>query len=288
MTHPDLQGKLISGWDAYSGDNDPSPQYWDGHGTAVAGVAAAVTGNAHGIKGIGADVSIMPVRVYQTPYPNAPDADMPHVAIKAGIETAAEAAEILNNSWVKSQSMLANNAIEAGIDYALGLGRVVIFAVGNEGKSVRYPALLSTSVASGGEPRPIVAVGATDSDDQATSWTNFGDDRVSVVAPGLDILTTDISGSSGYCQTDYVIFSGTSAAAPLVAGTAALVVSNEPTLSPNAVRERLQSTTNSMVYEQKTGHGRIDACRALLGTDSDCERLQEPRTPRPPGELHIN
>jgi thermitase len=273
--HVDLGAKMVSGFDAYGGDGTPNP--WDGHGTAVAGIAAAVTGNPYGIKGIGADVLIMPVRVMQFFSADHYVAHVRHDFVRAGIEAAADRAQVLNNSWALSESP-QNSTIESGIDYALGRGRVLVFAAGNQGSAVRYPARLSISTDESGRSRPIIAVGATDRNDVVVDWSNYGDDRVTVVAPGLGLITTDMmetdGDTRGYCLGDYVIFSGTSAAAPLVSGTAALMLSADPTLSPTEVRARLESTAQSIGssagYDQRTGHGRIDACRALDG--ADCRR----------------
>jgi len=303
--HVDLATKFVAGYDAYGGDNDPTPNPWDGHGTAVAGIAAAVTGNPFGIKGIGSDVAIMAVRVYAYATKGAYGADMPHPVIKAGIETAADNAHVLNNSWVRSESMVSNLAIESAIDYALNKGRVVVFAVGNEGGAVRYPAKLANTFDVTGKPRAIIAVGATDPNDQALSWSNSGGGLVTVVAPGLELVTTDIMGTTvngpngytginGYCAGDYAVFSGTSAAAPLVSGTAALILSKTPGLLPQAVRDRLENTAVDLVpagYDDKTGHGRIDACLALQGTN--CNRAEPPeppvdRTPSPPSSLTVD
>lgn len=272
--HDDLEGKLVSGYDAYDQDGDPSPHPWDGHGTAVAGIVAAVAGNRHGIKGMAPNVTVAAVRVYAYPSDIAYDADMSHAVIKDGIESAADLADVLNNSWTKSQGIASNNAIESAIDYALRKGRVVVFAAGNQGSAVRYPALLSRSANAVNQPRPVIAVGATDKYDQWVDWSNFGAHRIDVVAPGLDLVTTDAAGVDGFCAGDYVTFSGTSASAALVSGTAALMLSSNPTLSPSAVRERVRASAVdlglSTGYDQRTGHGRIDACRALSG--ADCER----------------
>ena len=125
----------------------------------------------------------------------------------------------------------------------------------------------------------ILAVSATNewdefktktSADGETWWgSNFGP-QISVSAPGVHIYTTDISGSDGYANGDYVAtFNGTSSATPFVAGVAALVLSEDPGLVPSQVRIRLQDTADDLGpsgFDNEFGYGRLNAFAALQGT----------------------
>jgi thermitase len=281
--HKDLKDKIVTPYDATDGDDNQEPNSWDGHGTACAGIAAAMTNNGIGIAGIGWNVKIMPVRIA---YKNRIDGDWitTNAIVGDGIYTAVNrGAHVLSNSWGGgSPSELINSAI----DYAVDNNRVVVFAAGNCCKladpdlcpswykcyqPVTYPANLSTS-------KVIIAVSATNqwdefktpySSDKETWWgSNFGPE-VNVSAPGVRMWTTDISGTGGYTDGDYLsYFCGTSSSTPLVAGIAALLLSQNPGWTPAQVRDRLQSTADDKGkpgFDETFGYGRVNACRALGG-----------------------
>lgn len=265
-THPDLQAKIETPYDATDGDNNQEPNSWDGHGTACAGIAAAAVNNI-GVAGLGWDVHIMPVRIAYSNYSGGPWITTYQV-IEDGIRTAVDrGAHVLSNSWSGGNSNLVNTAI----DYAIANNRVVVFAAGNDAGPVSWPANLS-------DTKVLIAVSATNewdqfktktSSDGETWWgSNFGPE-VSVSAPGVHMYTTDISGSGGYASGDYVAnFNGTSSATPLVAGAAALVLAENPGWTPTQVRNQLQSSADdkgASGFDNQFGHGRLNACKALGG-----------------------
>lgn len=283
-THKDLKDKIVTPYDATDGDDNQEPNSWDGHGTACAGIAAAMTNNGIGIAGVGWNVRIMPVRVAYTSHRGG-DWITTNAIIADGIRTAVNrGAHVLSCSWGGgSPSGLINSAI----DYAVNNNRVMVFAAGNCCKfadpvlcpswyrcyqPVTYPANLSTS-------KVIIAVSATNewdefktpfSSEKETWWgSNFGPE-VNVSAPGVHMWTTDISGEGGYSSGDYLSnFNGTSSSTPLVAGTAALLLSQNPNWTPTQVRDRLQSSADDRGkpgFDENFGYGRINACRALGGT----------------------
>lgn len=281
--HKDLKDKIVTPYDATDGDDIQEPNSWDGHGTACAGIAAAMTNNGIGIAGIGWNVKIMPVRFA---YSSHPDGDLvtTDAIIADAIRTAVNrGAHVLSNSWGGGSS---SGIINSAIDYAVDNNRVVVFAAGNCCKfadavlcpswlrcyqPVSYPANLSTS-------KVIIAVSATNewdefktpySREKETWWgSNFGPE-VNVSAPGVHMWTTDISGGGGYSSGDYISnFNGTSGSTPLVAGIAALLLSQNPGWTPTQVRDRLQSTADDKGkpgFDETFGYGRINACRALGG-----------------------
>lgn len=269
--HEDLKDKIVTPYDAIDGDNNQEPNSGDGHGTACAGIAAAMTNNSKGISGIGWKVKIMPVRIA---YGVGPDWFTTNAIIADGIETAVDrGAHVLSNSWGGGPP---SSAINSAIDYAITHNRVVVFAAGNGSGPVLYPANLSLN-------KVIIAVSATNewdklktktSQDGENWWGSSFGPEINVAAPGVHIYTTDISGSNGYASGDYVPnFNGTSSATPLVAGTAALLLSKNPDWTPNQVRNQLQNTAKDLGptgFDNKFGHGRINAYEALGGECPEC------------------
>ncbi len=266
--HEDLQNKIVTPYDATDGDNNQQPKSWDGHGTACAGIAAAITNNNKGVAGTGWKTKIMPVRIAYSNYDGG-DWITSNSIIEDGIRTAVDrGAKVLSNSWGGGYP---SSAINSAIDYAITNNRVVVFAAGNDAGPVSYPAYLSSS-------KVIITVSATNEWDKLKTKTsadgewwwgsNFGP-QISVAAPGVHIYTTDISGTAGYSNGNYFSkFNGTSSATPIVAGVAALLLSQNPGWSPTKVRNRLQTTADDLGppgFDNKFGHGRVNACKALDG-----------------------
>ena len=235
------------GWDFGSGDNDPRPFFY--HGTHVTGIINAVTDNGLGISGIaggfgGPGVQAMAVAVGAS----SPNADVVDDAI---IYAADNGAHIISTSLLISESQAINDAL----DYAYNVKGVFINgASGNSASStVGYPAR-----------RPeVVAVGSTDHNDVRSSFSNYGDD-LEVTAPGTDIRSTQPG-------DDYSESSGTSFASPQVAGVAALVLSLNPGLPVDVLRQLLIDTAddiNDPGWDPQTGHGRINAYAAVLAAQT--------------------
>jgi len=274
--HADFAGKIVHPFSAVTHQPNADPEPWDGHGTACAGIAAAVTRNGVGISGVAGGVKLMPVQVALRDKKDGPWTATPS-DLATGIRQATQqGADVISYSWV----MTPSNDVEDAIDDALqngrhGKGLVFVFPAGNVSSGVQYPANLSLT-------KPVIAVSATNEWDEfktpgskdGEDWwgSNFGPE-VTVSAPGVHIVTTDISGSGGYIAGDYVAnFNGTSSATPQVAGVAALVISQFPDLTAAQVRDRIASTADDLGppgFDIQFGFGRVNACRALGGTDCD-------------------
>jgi len=279
--HEDLQTKIVAPYDATDGDTDQEPNPWDGHGTACAGIVAAESNNGMGVSGVSWASSIMPVRIA---YSSAPGNNWTtqNYWIGIGITTAVlQGADILSNSWGGGvPSNYITSAIQLGKSAGRdGKGCVFVFAAGNDDlPSISYPASLSE----------VVAVGASDEFDYRVStgttgtWgSNYGPE-LDVVAPGINIWTTDISGtgggynqgSSGDPQGNYYDrFNGTSAATPHVAGLAALLLAVNPGLTSDAVQTAIEQSAEDEVghptedtpgRDDFMGWGRINAYNALV------------------------
>jgi hypothetical protein len=198
LNHPDLQGRIVAGYDFVDNDNDPSDVF--GHGCGVAGVIAANSNNGIGIAGVAPNAQIMPLRVLDAQglgnYSNI---------ASAIIYAADNGANIINLSLAGSNN---SSILEQAVAYAIARGVVVIAAAGNfNSPNTFYPAAYPS----------VIAVGSVDVNLQRSSFSNYGT-FVDIYAPGRDILTTSLNG-------DYAFNSGTSFAAPIVAGITAMTES---------------------------------------------------------------
>ncbi|MFN8456517.1 MAG: S8 family serine peptidase [Anaerolineae bacterium] len=162
---------------------------------------------------------------------------------------------------------------------------MVVFASGNDNNStVNYPARLDDVIAVGASS-PCDERKSPTSCDGETNWgSNFGPE-LDVVAPGVVISTTDIMGSGGYDSGNYAPrFNGTSSATPHVAGLAALILSVNPNLTASDVQSIIETTADDILsqgFDNETGHGRINAAKAL-----GVAQLPSTRGPQiPPGAV---
>jgi thermitase len=239
LDHPDLANKIISNINFSS---SPTVDDVHGHGTHVAGIAAAVTNNGIGVAGLGYSAAIMNVKVM------GDSGTGTYSAIASGIIWAADnGADVINLSLGGSS---ASSILEDAVNYAWSKGVVVVAAAGNNGgTTLLYPAGYTN----------CMAVAATDAIDGKASWSNYGD-WVDVAAPGVCIYSTLKDNSYGYK-------SGTSMASPHVAGLAALVFATVSDANGDGklndeVRSRIEANCDDIGLSG-IGHGRINAARAV-------------------------
>jgi type VII secretion-associated serine protease mycosin len=198
LDHPDLVGRLLPGKD-FVGD-DSVPQDVAGHGTAVAGVAAATADNGRGVAGVAGRAKILPVRVLNS------EGDGTDADVAAGIIWATNhGADVINLSLGGPGS---SPVLEDAVARAKSRDVLVVAASGNEGWWIpSYPAAIPG----------VVAVGATNKSGRAVWFSNRGW-WVDVSAPGVDLTSTRLGSAESYATG----YSGTSFSAPIVAGVAAL------------------------------------------------------------------
>ena len=238
LDHPDLQSKITNPTDA-TGQNRVQSTSIEPHGTACAGIMSATTNNAAGIAGISWDSKIMPVRIVRRSLPNRPW-NVNRRIVAEGIRTAVDnGANVILGSWHSG----GNQTVVNQSDYAISKNVTLVFASGNDGGPVRFPASLALG-------RDVIAVGASDAQGElvrATSgygWASNHGEAITVLAPGVNITTTDNQGSSGLVATDYVGgFSGTSASAPHVAGAVALLLAAKSDATPGEIKEWISKSS---------------------------------------------
>ncbi|MBZ4017455.1 S8 family serine peptidase [Streptomyces purpurogeneiscleroticus] len=249
LDHPDLKSRLVRGTDMVDGDGNPEDH--NGHGTHVAGIAAAATDNGVGIAGGAPGAKIMPVRVLTA----AGSGDKEDIT--RGVVWAAEhGADVINLSLGETGLMaklLRGGTLNRAIATAHDEGAVVVAAAGNEGTETQ-PYRLTT---------PVLVVGASDQHGRPASFSNFGA-QGAVTAPGVDILSTlptyttplTRDNTSGYGKLD-----GTSMATPYVSAVAALL--HQQGRTPDQIITDLKETARNPQQLSKLGLGIVDAQAAV-------------------------
>jgi cysteine-rich repeat protein len=252
-------------------DADPFDDH--GHGTHVSGTIAARANNGIGIAGVAPGAGIMPLKGL-----GADGCGLTSELVAAIIYAADNGADVANMSF----GGLASAAMEDALAYAHGLGVVLVTAAGNSHVDTRSPVryLPADSV-------HAITVAASDEIDLPTYFSNVGE-KIDVAAPGggdplvppdppgWNILSLLSSGAPPFSPNDvlyhiviegeYLRLGGTSMASPHVAGLAALVLAQHPTLTNEEVRQVIRSSARDIAvsgFDIETGAGRIDAAAAL-------------------------
>ncbi len=305
--HPDLDpARMLKPRNILTGTDDATPSNLaiDAHGTACMGLVAATADNQTGVSGVCPRCSGMPVRIFDD---FAQMATISEIAEGIGYATD-EGAWVISNSWGIGQELIdqggidmtplyeaVRHAVESG---RAGKGCVVLFAAGNGDADLNAQPIGSDELPAMDE---TIAVGACGHDGYVARYSDYGS-CVSVLTPSWSgqsgdpkILTLDTAGDAGYnkagehyksepgqgdvstgasepdAEGDYTrYFGGTSAATPIAAGVAALVLSANPDLDYHQVRDILQSTAEKVGdieyidgRDDHYGYGRVHALRAV-------------------------
>jgi subtilisin family serine protease len=237
VNHPDLQVKggincIVSGA-SYTDDH--------GHGTHCAGIIAAKD-NEIGVVGVAPNAWLYAVKVL-----NSKGSGYTSDIIEGIDWSVANGMDVISMSLGSSYYSLSfDNACKN----AYNNGIVIVAAAGNDGKdTISYPAAYAS----------VIAVTATDSSDNIAYFSNYGDDA-ELAAPGVSIYST-------YKNGGYAYMSGTSMATPHVAGVAALIIEDNPTMTAQQVRAKLQASAEDLGTSGRDnyfGYGLVDADQAVI------------------------
>jgi thermitase len=250
LSHPDIASKVVGQKIFVTSSIDDR----FGHGTHVAGILAANTNNGQGVAGVCPDCQLLIGKAMDDN--GLGDTSVISQAITWAADSGAKVINLSEGGDVLTQTQ------QDAVNYALSKGAVVVAAAGNNGSNQKfYPAAMSQ----------VVSVGAVDNNDQLTSFSNFGT-WVSVAAPGQDIYST--LPTKNYAmqnietlKLNYDYLSGTSMAAPIVSGIAALVWASPYGTSNTAVIQRIETTVDKIAG---TGtdwqYGRVNAAKAVGAT----------------------
>ncbi|MGE0930303.1 S8 family serine peptidase [Peijinzhouia sedimentorum] len=265
IDHPDFNNISTISFDTETGIS-PATTIYGNHGVAVAGVVGATANNSLGIAGVAPNVELMSINNSLAPVP------LSRQNRAAGINFAWQnGAAVINSSW---RSLIGYQIIDDAIENAVSLGRnglgtIVVFSSGNDNSSsISYPSSNNNTI----------SVGAIDRNGSRANFSNYGS-GIDLVAPGVEITTTDRVGSAGYNSgSDYTTISGTSFAAPQVSGIAALILSVNPSLTFQQVRTIIESTADKiggvaytlgageqagLTWNNQMGYGRVNAYNAV-------------------------
>lgn len=230
------------GWNFVGRSNDPMDDH--GHGSHTAGSIAAVGNNGIGVSGVSWQARIIPLKILD----NTGSGTFSNAA-QAIIYAANMGARVANNSWGcnSAEGACESLTIENAIKLAQQKNMLTVFAAGNENSNndVHHSYPCDTPVSN------VLCIGATDHNDQraiySSGGSNYGLRSVDLAAPGKAILSTVPSGTCAYCDpSGYRILSGSSMATALVSGGAALMLSQFPALSAEALKNLLMSSGDAL------------------------------------------
>lgn len=247
-THPDLAENVDASLGYNFVDNKPDAKDDHDHGSHCAGTIGGVGNNGFGVAGVNWNVTIVPIKFLSADGSGSLDA-----AIQAIQWATKQNVNIMSNSWGGGPYTQAMYDV---IAEARDHGIAFIAAAGNESNnndgSPSYPASYDLS--------NVISVAATDNRDQIASFSNYGRTKVHVAAPGVKILSTVRDGK-------YAVFSGTSMATPHVSGIAALMLSADPSLTFEQIKDRLIRSSDKVraLSRKVVAKGRVNVYNAIHG-----------------------
>ncbi|HEX8073015.1 MAG TPA: S8 family serine peptidase [Pyrinomonadaceae bacterium] len=243
----------VYGLDTANNDADPRDDH--GHGTHVAGIVGAVGNNGAGVAGVNWTVRLMALKIFNQSGIGSSATAIGALQYVLMMKRRGVDVRVTNNSWGGAPEAPAYDAaLRAAFDALGAAGVLNVCAAGNNGANNDttpfYPA--------GYDVAALLSVAASDSSDNRAGFSSYGATTVDLAAPGVNILSTVLSGGYGN-------LSGTSMASPMAAGAAALLAARDPSLSPLSLKASLMNAAD--VLPQWTGfvrtNGRLNVARAL-------------------------
>jgi hypothetical protein len=235
-------------------DNEPMDEYFNGHGTQIAGIIAAQTNNEIGISGMVPGAKIMNLRA-GTSQGYLEEDDVARAIVYA-VESGAH---IINMSF--GDIVISPFLVDA-IRYAYSKGLVIVASAGNSGTNeAHFPASLAETI----------SVGATRESGVLAEFSSWGP-TIDLVAPGSNIFSTAINGS-------YSPVNGTSFSAPIVSAAAAMLLGENPDLSQEHVRNLLKTNSIDLGekgWDERYGSGRIDFMKVAQNDLKNSLMIHEP------------
>ena len=279
---PDLATKtFVAPWDFANNDSHANDD--NGHGTHVTGTIAEDTNNNYGVVGVAYKATIMPIKVLAFDG-TGNDADLIaaiYYAVDHGARVINMSLGFTGTGTPDADGVFCSEVVglNAALDYAYSHNVTVVAAAGNESGTITCPAAYPT----------VISVGATRFDGQITSYSNFGS-RLDVAAPGGDPNVdqnhdgfSDGVPQETYCYDSFTLLllqsydafcdifeSGTSMATPHVVGAAALLLGEDPSLTPDQVRAYLETTARdrgAAGWDPYYGWGEIRCVRRRVAAE---------------------
>lgn len=255
LTHQDLAANIYPlSYDAVT-NSSPSIVYGD-HATHCAGIAAAVRNNGLQIAGVAPDAKLMSVSI------NFDSSNFMKETSNALMWAWKNGADVISCSWTCPRNDLIMEAIDSAVTKGReGKGCVLVKSAGNSSGSITFP----------GNYKPSVLAVANMTVDGSLFYSSCYGSNMFITAPGTNILSTIPNNATAYK-------SGTSMAAPHVAGVAALILERNPKLSATKVREIMGKTAQKIgsypydttktygTWNERYGYGLVDAYNAVINT----------------------
>ena len=258
--HFDLLAHLVTGWNViYPPPPPPEEEDHDGHGTQLAGTIGAISYNAIGIAAAGWPIELMAVKFHDIR--NRPNALWAATAIFLAY---VKGAKVINASWHLPGSIPGPppGFLDFVIAYVWQNGVTVVAAAGNDGTDndllPTYPASYLN----------VISVMATKERDGKAGFSNYGENSVHLAAPGVHVLSTDVS--FGTQPSRWRQYSGTSVACAHVTAAAAFLKALNPQWGPEEIRAHLIASVDRMPtwpspHLKCQAHGRLNLERAVCG-----------------------
>ena len=249
FAHPELQARVVPGWDYVNEDSDATADH--PHGIWCAGIAAAATDNGCGLAGVDATCTIYPLKVL-----NSSNGGTVADLVQALEDCAANQVDVVSMSLINYGG---GHTLENGLALARGAGCILVACAGNGG-------IGNANVSGPGRSHRTISIGATDWDDARAVFSGTGS-KLDFVAPGDGIATVSTSHADAW---EY--FTGCSAATPVSAGIVCLLKGQDPTLSHDEVFALLKAGAEDLVgapsedvpgRDDFMGWGRLNARRSV-------------------------